>query len=91
MYKTIKHGITFQGQTAIFKLRFAEERPNFIAEINKYAYWLETWKTEYKGKTYYYIAGAFHSSQTQNFYKSNLRASALRDIHKSMKILKECR
>jgi hypothetical protein len=91
MYKTMKHGITFQGQTASFKLRFAEERPNFEREISRYTYWLDKWQTEYKGKTYYYIAGAFHSSQMPNFYKSNLRASALRDIERSLQILEQCK
>jgi hypothetical protein len=89
MYKTMKHGITFQGQTASFKLRFAEERPNFIKEISRYTYWLESWQTEYKGKIYYYVAGSFHHSQMPNFYKSNLRASALRDIEISLQILEE--
>jgi hypothetical protein len=87
MYKNIKHGLTFQGQSAIFKLRFAEEMPNFEREIGKYAYWVDKWKTEYKGKTYYYIAGSFHYSNAINFGKSRLRATALRDIEKSLQIL----
>jgi hypothetical protein len=91
MYKTMKHGVSMQGQSAIFKLRFAEEMPNFEREIGRYTYWLDKWKTEYKGKTYYYYAGSFHLSNVINFGKSRLRAVALRDIEKSIKILEQCK
>jgi hypothetical protein len=89
MYKNIKHGLTFQGQSAIFKFRFAQERPNFEKEISRYTYWLDKWQTEYQGKTYYYIAGSFHYSNAIDFRKSRLRASALRDIEISLQILEE--
>jgi hypothetical protein len=87
MYKTIKHGITFQGQSVIFKMRFNNEMPNFLKEMNSICYWTDQFITHHKGKTYYNIVGSFHSSHLVSFTKSRLRASAIRDIEKSIKIL----
>lgn len=75
-YQNIKHGLSLQGQSAIFKLRFAEERPNFIAEMKKHCHWIDTWKTQYKGKEYTYVAGSFHTSINSIFNKALLRAKA---------------
>jgi|LakMenEpi03Aug12_release.lakeMendotaPanAssembly.Ray.scaffolds.fasta_scaffold1721654_2 hypothetical protein len=87
MYKTMKHGVSMQGQSVNFKLRFSNEMPNFLKEMNRICYWIDSWKTEYKGKEYCYIAGSFHSSHIITFTKSRLRASALRDIERSLQIL----
>jgi hypothetical protein len=89
MYKNIKHGITFHGQSVIFKLRFAEERPNFIAEMQKHSHWIDAWQTEYKGKTYFYIAGSFHCSVNQIFNKSLLRAKATKMIDAGWDLLEK--
>lgn len=88
-YKNIKHGLTLQGQSAIFKLRFAEERPNFVSEMQKHCHWIDTWKTQYKGKTYYYVAGGFHISINAIFNKSLLRAKASNMISKGSKMLEQ--
>lgn len=89
MHKNIKHGLTLQGQSAIFKLRFAEDRPNFIAEMKKHCHWLDTWKTQYKGKEYTYIAGSFHISANNIFNKSLLRAKATKMIDKGWEMLEK--
>lgn len=75
-YNNIKHGVTLQGQSAIFKLRFAEDRPNFVSEMKKHCHWIDTWQTQYKGKTYFYVAGSFHTSINGIFNKALLRAKA---------------
>jgi hypothetical protein len=89
MYKNIKHGITFHGQSAIFKLRFAEDRPNFIAEMQKHCHWIDAWQTQYKGKTYFYIAGSFHTSINNIFNKSLLRAKATKMIDAGWELLEQ--
>jgi hypothetical protein len=89
MHKSIKHGITFHGQTAIFKLRFAEERPNFITEMGKHCHWIDAWQTQYKGKTYFYIAGSFHASINTIFNKSLLRAKATKMIDAGWELLEQ--
>ena len=88
-YKNIKHGVTLQGQSAIYKLRFAEERPNFIAEMKKHSHWIDSWKTEYKGKTYYYVAGSFHISVNSIFNKTLLKAKANKMIDKGWNLLEQ--
>lgn len=89
MYKSLKHGLTLQGQSAIFKVRFAEERPNFVSEMQKHCHWIDTWKTQYRGKTYYYVAGGFHTSLNQIFNKSLLRAKATKMIDKGWQLLEQ--
>jgi len=88
-YKNIKHGLTFQGQSAIFKVRFAEERPNFLSEMKKHCHWIDTWKTRYKGKEYTYVAGSFHISVNTIFNKTLLKAKANKMIDKGLDILEQ--
>jgi hypothetical protein len=89
MYKNIKHGLTLQGQSAIFKVRFAEERPNFIAEMQKHCHWIDEYKTLYKGKTYHCVVGSFHTSLNQIFNKSLLRAKATKMIDAGWQMLEQ--
>ena len=89
MHKSIKHGITFHGQTCLFKLRFAEERPNFIRELEKHCYWIDQYKTVYRGKTYHCVVGSFHCSVNNIFNKSLLRAKASKMIDKGWALLEQ--
>ena len=88
-YKNIKHGLTLHGQSAIFKLRFAEERPNFISEMKKHCHWIDSWKTQYKGKEYTYIAGSFHISVNNIFNQTLLRAKAAKMIDAGWEMLEK--
>lgn len=89
MYKNIKFGITFHGQTTSFKIRFSEQRPNFIRELKKHCYWIDEFTTMYRGKTYHCIVGSFHCSVNQIFNKSLLRAKATKMIDKGWEMLEQ--
>lgn len=89
MYKNIKFGTSFQGQTTSFKIRFAEERPNFIRELEKHCYWLDQYKTVYRGKTYHCVVGSFHCSVNNIFNQSLRRAKATKMIDLGWSLLEQ--
>jgi len=87
MYKNMKYGRSFHGQTTNFKLRFAEKRPNFVKELEKHCYWLDEFETIYMGKPYHYVVGSFHTSVNSIYNKSLLRAKASKMINAGWDLL----
>ena len=81
--------MTFHGQTTSFKIRFAEDRPNFIRELEKHCYWLEQYKTVYRGKTYHCIVGSFHCSVNNIFNRALTRAKATKMIDAGWALLEK--
>ncbi len=67
MYKNIRYGLTHMGQTTIFKLRFSNVEDELFTKIKAITHWQESIVTEYKGKKYFTIVGAFPASQNYKF------------------------
>ena len=66
-YKNIKFGLTFMGQTTIFKIRLSSFEDELYTKLKAITHWQDNIVTEYKDKKYFTIVGAFHSTNNYKF------------------------
>ena len=67
MYKNIRYGHMFIGQTTTFKLRFSSIEDTLYKSLKAFTDWQDSYITEFKGKSYFNIVGAFHESHNERF------------------------
>lgn len=88
-FNQIKFGLTTIGQTTMFKLRFNLSENELYNKLKVITYWQDFKTTSVKGKTYFTIIGAFHSSQLNKF--KNIKDMSLnkRNLNKILEQRKE--
>jgi hypothetical protein len=57
--------------------------------MTKHCHWIDSWKTNYKGKEYTYVAGSFHISINLQFNKILLKTKANKMIDKGWQMLEQ--
>lgn len=88
-FNQIKFGLTTIGETTMFKLRFNLSENELYNKLKVITYWQDFKTTSVKGKTYFTIIGAFHSSQLNKF--KNIKDMSLnkRNLNKILEQRKE--